>query len=58
MMEWLVAEFFHDDDDTIWASVHWHVLGWVDHQLVGHVDLLRWEVRVGGSEFIAVGGRS
>lgn len=38
---WLIAVFLDEDDDTAWASVDWHILGWIDDELVGHVDVLR-----------------
>jgi hypothetical protein len=50
IMGWLIATFIEDDDDTMWASVDWHVLGWIEGQLVCHVDMLRRSVRVGARE--------
>lgn len=46
--EWLVSEFIEDDDNTIWSDVDWHILGWSDIELVGHLDVLNREVIVDG----------
>ncbi|HDD62251.1 MAG TPA: GNAT family N-acetyltransferase [Chloroflexi bacterium] len=47
--EWLVSEFIEDDDNTIWSDVDWHILGWSDQELVGHLDVLNREVIVDGN---------
>jgi len=45
---WLVSEFIKDDDHTLWSDVDWHILGWVEGQLICHIDILERIVYVDG----------
>lgn len=49
ILDWLIATFIDEEDDTVWAVPEWHFLGWMDDQLVGHLDLLEREIRIGTS---------
>lgn len=44
--DWLVLEFIEGDDNTTWSDVNWHVLGWLNDQLTGHIDILERIVSV------------
>jgi predicted GNAT family N-acyltransferase len=52
---WLVETFLDEHDDTAWANVDWHILGWVGEELVSHVEIIERVVLV-GNEMLAVGG--
>ena len=53
--EWLVSVFIEVGDQTEWSSADWHVLGWIDGELISHADVVRRDVLVGGSK-VSVGG--
>ena len=52
---WLVETFLDEHDDTVWADVDWHILGWVGQELVSHVEIVERVVLV-GNEKLSVGG--
>jgi predicted GNAT family N-acyltransferase len=51
IIKWLISEFVEEGDETTWADMDWHVLGWVGDELVSHVDIIHRQARVGGSDF-------
>lgn len=55
ILNWLLEEFDPDADGTVWSDVDWHVLVWLDGQLVSHAEIVERTGTVGGQP-VKLGG--